>query len=59
MNALPTLLASGAALVGIARTVQTIAVLSLAAVSVLARSPQRRRDARQALAILLRRRRPR
>ncbi|UXX97436.1 hypothetical protein N7U49_47425 [Streptomyces sp. AD2-2] len=57
MNALPTLLASGAALVGITRTVQAVAVLSLAAVSVLARSPQRRRDARQALALLLRRKR--
>lgn len=56
MNTLPTLLASGAALAGITRTVQAVAVLSLAAVSVLARNPQRRRDARQALIILLRRR---
>lgn len=56
MNTLPTLLASGAALAGITRTVQAVAVLSLAAVSVLARNPQRRRDARQALVILLRRR---
>jgi hypothetical protein len=56
VNTLPTLLASGAALAGITRTVQAVAVLSLAAVSVLARNPQRRRDARQALIILLRRR---
>jgi hypothetical protein len=56
VNTLPTLLASGAALAGITRTVQAVAVLSLAAVSVLARNPQRRRDARQALVILLRRR---
>ncbi|MDH6144154.1 hypothetical protein P3T35_006191 [Kitasatospora sp. GP30] len=56
MNTLPALLASGAALAGITRTVQTIAVLTLTAVSVLARKPQRRRDARRALALLLRRR---
>ncbi|MFC1400817.1 MULTISPECIES: hypothetical protein [Streptacidiphilus] len=56
MTTLPTLLASGAALAGITRTVQCAAVLSLAALSVLARNPQRRRDARRTLALLLRRR---
>lgn len=56
MSALPALLHSGAELAAAASILYTASVAVAAAASVFSRSPERRRDARQTLAILLRRR---
>ncbi|MFF9733572.1 hypothetical protein ACF1GX_29595 [Streptomyces albidoflavus] len=58
MSVLP-LLHDGAVLAGATGVLYAASVVSVAAVSVIARGPERRRDARETLAILLRRRAPR
>ncbi|WP_425245890.1 hypothetical protein [Streptomyces sp. NEAU-NA10] len=55
MSALPALLHTGAELAAAASVLYTGSAAVAAAVSVFSRSPERRRDARQTLAILLRR----
>ncbi|MEU5416605.1 hypothetical protein [Streptomyces clavifer] len=57
--AMMTLLQDGAVLAGATGVLYTASVTSVATASVFARSPERRRDARETLAILLRRRAPR
>ncbi|MFJ2876830.1 hypothetical protein ACIPJN_07630 [Streptomyces sp. NPDC086796] len=56
MSALPALLSDATALAGATGFVYTFTLLSVALVSVASRSPARRRDARETLAILVWRR---
>ncbi|SDN74787.1 hypothetical protein [Streptomyces wuyuanensis] len=56
MSTLPTLLTETAVLAALTGALYTASVASVAAVSVVSRSPERRRDARETLKILLRRR---
>ncbi|MFD4630951.1 hypothetical protein ACFVYR_08855 [Streptomyces sp. NPDC058284] len=55
MSTLPALLFTGTQLAGAAGVLYTGCVAVTAATSVFSRSPERRRDARQTLAILVRR----
>lgn len=56
MSVLPALLHDGAALAGATGALYAVTVAAAAVTSVFARSPERRRDARETLMILLRRR---
>lgn len=56
MSELPALLYDASLLAGAASVLYSSGVATVAAISVLARCPKRRRDARETLAILLRRR---
>ncbi|MFJ3926352.1 hypothetical protein [Streptomyces sp. NPDC090022] len=56
MSVLPYVLDDAAVLAALTGLTYTAAVVTVAATSVLARSPERRRDARATLTILLRRR---
>ncbi|MEU3921462.1 hypothetical protein [Streptomyces sp. NPDC029004] len=56
MSLLPVLLHDGAVLAGVTGILYTVGVTAVAATSVFASCPERRRDARETLAILLRRR---
>ncbi|NUK00021.1 hypothetical protein HRW23_35555 [Streptomyces lunaelactis] len=56
MSSLSTLLHTGAELAGAAGVLYTVSVTVVASASVFSRSPERRRDARQTLAILMCRR---
>ncbi|MCX4529854.1 MULTISPECIES: hypothetical protein [Streptomyces] len=59
MSVLPSVLHDAAALTAATGLAYTGAVVTVAAASVLSRSPERRRDARATLTILVRRRPPR
>lgn len=56
MSILPSVLHDAAALTAATGLAYTVAVVTVAVASVVARSPERRRDARATLTILLRRR---
>jgi len=56
MSALPTLLSDATVLAGTTGFVYAVTLLGVALTSVISRSPARRRDARETLAILVRRR---
>ncbi|WP_199834674.1 MULTISPECIES: hypothetical protein [unclassified Streptomyces] len=56
MSTLPILLTETAVLAAFTGALYTAGVASVAVVSVVSRSPERRRDARETLKILLRRR---
>ncbi|MFD6874357.1 MULTISPECIES: hypothetical protein [unclassified Streptomyces] len=59
MSVLPSVLHDGAALAAATGLTYAGAIVTVTAASVLARSPERRRDARATLTILMRRRPPR
>ncbi|MFD4907765.1 hypothetical protein [Kitasatospora purpeofusca] len=56
MSALPALLSDATVLAGATGFVYTVTLLGVALTSVASRSPARRRDARETLTILVRRR---
>ncbi|AWZ05801.1 MULTISPECIES: hypothetical protein [unclassified Streptomyces] len=59
LSVLPSVLHDAAVLTAVTGLAYTAAVVTVAASSVLSRSPERRRDARATLTILMRRRGPR